>query len=298
MISTEALSAIRVFVEVVTSGSFTRAGENIALSRSSVGKAITRLEARLGVPLFKRTTRKLLLTDEGQAFYLRSQRILSELMLAEEEIQHQRQQVAGLLRIELPVLFGREQVMPVLLQLAQQYPQLLLSVNFTNNLSQLAENALDLAVRIGQLPDTHNLTARALGIQDMVICASPACLAQYGQPLEASALQQLPCLTENPQAQWQLFDQQGQLRLITPQIRMAIKDVSALAQACQAGFGFARLPHWLVAEPLKQGLLVPVLPQSLPAGPPIHLIWDTHRFISLRMRVVIDALTAHFSKAS
>lgn len=176
------LSGISAFVAAVDAGSFAGAAERLHLTRSAVAKRIARLEARLGVRLFHRTTRSQHLTDEGETFYQRCIKVLSELSEAEDELSAGTQSPMGKLRVTMPVQIGRQCIAPVLLAMAKAHPQLRLEMAFSDRRVDLIEEGYDLAVRSGRLDDTPGLKARSLGEQTMILCASPGYLAEYGTP--------------------------------------------------------------------------------------------------------------------
>ena len=178
----ERISGISTFVNVVEAGSFALAASRLRVTRSAVGKAIARLEHRLGVRLFHRTTRRQSLTDDGQAYYEHYVRALAELDAAEAAFENGRREPRGRLRISAPVLFGRYCVAPLLIGLARAHPQLELELSFSDRVVDLAEEGFDLGIRVGRLPDSATLVARQLGVQRMGICASPAYLARHGCP--------------------------------------------------------------------------------------------------------------------
>ncbi|WP_087686652.1 LysR family transcriptional regulator [Pandoraea sp. PE-S2R-1] len=176
------LSGISAFVAAVDAGSFAGAAERLHLTRSAVAKRIARLEARLGVRLFHRTTRSQHLTDEGETFYQRCIKVLSELSEAEDELSAGTQSPMGKLRVTMPVQIGRQCIAPVLLAMAKAHPQLRLEMAFSDRRVDLIEEGYDLAVRSGRLDDTPGLKARSLGEQTMILCASPGYLAEFGTP--------------------------------------------------------------------------------------------------------------------
>ncbi len=145
------LNAIPVFVTVVESGNFASAAAILHVTRSAVGKTIARLEARLGVALFQRTTRRQLLTEEGEQFYLQCREALERIREAEETLQRGKDEVQGRLRVSLPVLFGQRCVAPLLFRLSQRYPLLKLELHYSDRQVNLLEEGFDLAVRIGSL---------------------------------------------------------------------------------------------------------------------------------------------------
>jgi DNA-binding transcriptional LysR family regulator len=160
-------------VAAVEAGSFAQAAVRLHLSRSAVGKSIARLEQRLGVRLFQRTTRSQRLTDNGALFYERCLRALEEIRSAESLLETGKQQVSGRLRVAMPVLFGRQCVAPLLITLAQEHPGLELEMSFSDRVVDLVEEGFDMAVRNGTLADSTVLAARKLGEHQMVLCAAP-----------------------------------------------------------------------------------------------------------------------------
>ena len=178
----ERLQGIDAFVQAVEAGSFAQAAERMRLTRSAVGKSIARLERRLGVRLFHRTTRRQSLTEDGQAYYERCKRALAELEDAEAALDNGRREPSGRLRVSVPVLFGRHCVAPVLTRLARQYPRLEVEIAFSDRVVDLLEEGFDLAVRVGDLRDSSTLAARRLGTQHLAICAAPSYLDAHGWP--------------------------------------------------------------------------------------------------------------------
>lgn len=210
------LNAIPVFVTVVESGNFASAAAILHVTRSAVGKTIARLEARLGVALFQRTTRRQLLTEEGEQFYHQCREALARIREAEEALQRGKGEVQGRLRISLPVLFGQRCVAPLLFRLSQRYPLLKLELHYSDRQVNLLEEGFDLAVRIGNLADTGSLRARALGEHGMVLCAAVEYLRRQPAPQTIAGLSEHRTLgyLHNGQLQkWQLYDpQQGEVR--------------------------------------------------------------------------------------
>lgn len=296
MISIDQLTGIRAFVETAQAGSFTLASERLALSRSAVSKAVARLEAQLGVRLLHRSTRRLALTEDGRAFHRHCLRALATLAQGESELRQKQGAVAGTLRIEVPVLFGRQWIAPALLELAREHPALHLDVAFLNRFGDMASGQVDLAVRIGALPDSSHLVARPLGVQRTVVCAAPAYLAARGRPTDPATLAAHDCLVEGRDSTWLLADAQGELQAFALGVRLTLRDAMALRDAAAAGFGLARLPRWLVAAQLADGTLEEVLPQqaSTASALPIHVIWPHQGALAARQRVVVDHLLARF----
>lgn len=297
------LSGISAFVAAVEAGSFSAAAERLHLSRSAVGKSVARLEARLGVRLFHRTTRRQHLTEDGETFYRRCTRVLAELGDAEDELSAGRQAPTGKLRVTMPVQLGRRCIAPVLVDLARQHPQLRLELGFSDRRVDLVEDGFDLAIRSGRLDDTPGLKARALGEQTMMLCASPSYLAERGTPttLEAMAGHDLVAYGRAGRPyEWPLFDdgtplppggKRERVRLAPP--RVMLDDLIGMLDAARAGMGIACVPNWVARDALAAGELVWLLPHARARGVPLHLVWPDTRHPSAKLRAAIDALVAN-----
>lgn len=215
----DTLKDIPVFVAAVEAGSFAQAAIRLHLSRSAVGKSIARLEQRLGVRLFQRTTRSLKLTDNGALFYERCLRALEEIRGAESLLESGRQQIRGRLRVAMPVLFGRQCVAPLLIELAQEHPGLELEMSFSDRVVDLVEEGFDMAVRNGTLQDSSMLVARRLGEHRMVLCAAPDYLLERGQPQSVADLAHhaaINYLRAGRVLPWELMDNEGTSHTFTP----------------------------------------------------------------------------------
>lgn len=302
MYASERLKGIDVFVCVAELGSFTRAAEPLSLSSSAVSKGIARLEQRLGIKLFERTTRRLALTAAGVAFYRACKGILAELEAAELALQAEHREVSGHVRIDLPASFGRKQVMPVLLGVLRRYPLLRPHVTFSDRLIDPLLEGVDLLVRIGG-PKVwpEHLAFRQLGVQRLTYCATPAYLAAHGVPASAADLARHACIGYAQPGGW-----------VTPWFRegaaptamgsatvpawLALGDGEAELMAVLEGLGIAQLPRWLIAAQLKAGVLAEVLPGLAFDGPPIHLAWQRARATLPRLQVLIEALGSELAE--
>ncbi len=289
------LNAIPVFVAVVESGNFAQAAEKLHLTRSAVGKTIARLEERLGVALFQRTTRRQILTDEGARFYQQSRQALDNLRDAEDEIQRGKTQVQGRLRVSLPVLFGQRCVAPILFSLSQRYPQLKLELSFNDRQVNLFDEGFDLAIRIGTLADSPFLKARRLGQHGMTLCASPSYLQNRAVPQSLAELHEhlaIGYLYGGQMQKWRLRDAQGAMVDFRPSASVAIDDFAAIAAAAKSGLGIAWLPDWLVGEEIARGTLLQILPTGASVRFAISAVWPEAAWVPQKIRVVVDELLA------
>lgn len=294
------LDGVAVFVEAVEAGGFARAAERLALSRSAVGKAVARLESRLGVRLFHRNTRSQKLTEDGQIYYERCLRAIEELRTAESLLESGKQEVAGRLRITMPVLFGRYCIAPILLDLARRHPKLELELSLSDRPVEIIGEGFDLGIRSGALGEATGLCARPLATQPKVLCAAPEYVKARGEPETIEALAAHDVLlhwrTGYPYP-WLLPDADGRLIEVRPASRLRFDDLEVTADAAVAGMGIAWLPRWLVRDRIDTGALV-VLWESRPtASMDTHAIWPATNYMPLRARLAIDTLVENLPRA-
>jgi DNA-binding transcriptional LysR family regulator len=284
-------------MQVVQAGSFTLAAERLDMSKSGVAKSIARLETKLGVRLFQRTTRRLSLTDEGRQFSDGCVRALAELESAQAQVTTQRQELAGRLRVDLPVVFGRRWVLPALLEIAAEHPALELDASLTDRRVDVVEDGIDLVIRIGPLQDSATLIAKPLGVQKAVLVVHPDHLARHGVPQTLDDLHRHACITFGSGGQarpWHFLDRHGRSLPMAVRGRLGLNHSEAILDAALAGHGIALLSDWLVAEHLSAGRLVRVLPGVGTQGFPIHAVWQKNQLLSAKVRYVVDLLAARF----
>jgi len=293
------LNGVSAFVEVVDAGSFSIAAVRLRVTRSAITKTIARLEQRLGVRLFHRTTRRQSLTDDGQAYYEHCVRALRELNAAEEAFDSGRKEPVGRLKVSAPVLFGRHCVVPVLLTLTGVYPRLELEISFTDRVVDLVGEGFDLAVRIGELPDSTNLIARRLGAQRMAIYASPSYLERRGRPADIADLTQHTAIAygrNGYEARWRMCNVDGGISEIRIPARLRFDDLEAIADAAVAGAGLAWLPCWLVAGHVRTGELALVMDSERVMATEIHAVWPIAQRLPSKTRLAIDALVTQLPR--
>jgi DNA-binding transcriptional LysR family regulator len=288
------LNGVTAFVEAAEAGSFALAAERLHLTRSAVGKTIAKLEQRLGVRLFQRTTRSQRLTEDGQAFYERCVRALAELEAAEAALDSGRREPAGRLRVSVPVLFGRRCVAPILLELARRHPRLVLDLSFSDRPVDLVEDGFDLAVRNGALPDSAGIVARRLiSSQQMTVCAAPAYLEARGAPRTIEEIAEhdaVGCGHGARMRSWSFADADGHVIEAPIRSRIVLDDQEAVADAAAAGLGLAWLPSWLITDRVRRGELIRVLTEVPGFVFETHALWPQAPHLPSRVRVAIDAL--------
>lgn len=289
------LHGISAFVEAVDAGSFAVAAQRMRLTRSAVGKSIARLEQRLGVRLFQRTTRSQSLTEDGQAYYERCVRALAELDAGVSALDSGKSEAIGRLRVSVPVLFGRHCVAPVLLALARRHPRMTIEMSFSDQVVDLVDEKFDLAIRIGSLPDSSTLVARRLATQDMAICAAPSYLAQYGTPADVAQMSSHVGIAYGRAGRlepWRVRDSSGEVHKPQVDIRVVFDDLQAITDAAVAGAGLAWLPCWLMSKHSRAGELALVIDSESVLPTEIYLVWPQSRYLPTKTRVAIDALVA------
>lgn len=287
------LDGISVFVDVVETGGFARAAERLALSRSAVGKSIARLEERLGVRLFHRTTRSQSLTEDGHIYYERCLRVLEEIRSAEAMLESGRREVAGKLKVTMPVLFGRYCVEPVLLELAQKHEKLELDLRFSDAVADLIGEGYDLAIRNRSPGGGSGLQTRKIAVQSKVFCASPSYLSAKGIPATPEELAGHDILMHSWNGQhlpWIYRNLDGSYSEAPVSWRLQFDNVEAVMDAALRGLGVAWVPSWLVRSRIETGQIVQIL-SDYPSQPlETYAVWPMLTHLPMRLRVAIDAL--------
>ncbi|WP_433931638.1 LysR family transcriptional regulator [Sorangium cellulosum] len=287
------LNEILVFMAVVDEGSFIAGGRAMGLTRSAAGKAVNRLEDRLGVRLLNRTTRALSLTDEGRVFYDRCLQILAAVDDAEASVAGRSGTPRGLLRLTVPDAFGRLVVLPLLRKYLEAWPELQVEVSFTDRLADIVEEGFDLAVRIGEAPPDTRLVSRLVARYRAVLCASPSYIAERGEPRSLDDLAGHDCLifsSRNRRQSWRFVGDDGAWVKAQGPGRLRLDSGEAIRDAAVAGLGVAFLPDFLVAKDLAAGRLQQVLPDVEAEDVKIVTIYPTRRLLEPRVRRFIDLM--------
>ncbi|MET2825663.1 LysR substrate-binding domain-containing protein [Mesorhizobium shangrilense] len=294
------LESMAVFVRAVDLGSFAAAASALDLSGPMVGKHVRFLEERLGVRLLNRTTRRQSLTEFGRAYYERCRVVLAEADATDALAADQLSEPRGRLRVTMPAHFGRHCVTPILLELARQHPTLELDLSLNDRFADLAEDGFDLAIRTGELDDKAGVIARRVARQRMLVCASPAYVADHGEPRRIEDLaghQAILYRRLGHVLQPWLFAVDNQPTLeVMPASRLRLDDLDAIADAATGGMGLAWLPHWLVAARIRSGALVALLPDQPGFPYDVHALWLKTPHLPLKVRLAVDALAAGLPK--
>lgn len=281
------------FASAARHASFARAARELGLSPSAVAKNVASLEAQLGMRLFHRTTRQVTLSKDGEDLYTRCQRILEEVESLEAAAGDARTGPRGTLRIDMPVTYGRQVVLPVLTRLMARHPELKIDARFSDQVVDIVKEGLDAAVRIGPLADS-SLVGRMFDQQVIWTCASPAYLARHGKPESPDDLSAYTCLlfrlpSSGRDRPWQFRAGKRDFSLM-PESGARLGDGEALVQAAAAGLGLIQAPKYMAEHEVKRGRLVEILQRYRPAPLPISLVYPSHRHIPLRVRALADAL--------
>lgn len=289
--ATERLKGIVPFVHAADAGSFTAAARQLNLTSSAVSKSVARLEQRLGVVLFERTTRSLTLTDAGRAFHETCTSILAALTEAESAVSARMREPAGVVRLAVPASFGRRCVVPLLSGLARQYPDLRPQILFADRFVDLADEDIDLAVRIGGPPDPSNsVVRRELGRERLIFCAAPAYLANRGTPDRIDALHAHDCVvyarSDGTAMPWSYGLGDGRTARYTARPRIMAGDAEAQLAFVRDGLGIAQLATWLVRDDLQTGQLLEILPEAATDGLPLSLLWPVARQLMPKVGVL------------
>jgi DNA-binding transcriptional LysR family regulator len=291
------LAEMQIFVATVEQSGFSSAARALDMTPSAVSKQIRRLEDRLGVQLFNRTTRRISLTEAGRRYYQHCDRILAEVAAAEEEVSALQQGVRGQLRISVTAAFARVVVVPRLRALLERYPELGLEIELTDRPVDLLAEGLDAAIRLSEQVEDPSLVARRLALNERIICASPEYLDRHGVPHSPEQLRHHNCLTLYSVSRfndWEFRDASGS-RVVHVDGNFHANTADALYQATLAGIGLARLSTWLVADDIRAGRLCKVLPDYTHASSAYYVLYPQGRHQSPKLRAFIDFLVELFT---
>lgn len=284
--------SIEAFERVVRFESFSRAAEDLGVSRSHVSRQITQLENRLDAQLLLRTTRKVSPTEVGQAFYIRCQEILNTLEDAEQAVIDLQERPRGILRVTVAGAFGEDFIAPAALDFMADHPGLSVELDFSNRLIDLISDGYDLAIRAGTLQDS-SLIARRIASRKLVTCASPTYIARNGVPPTVHALTNHNCLLGTLDT-WR-FREGGKNFDLRVQGNWRSNNGRALLQAARQGLGLVQLPSFYVDEDLAAGELVAVLEDFNPTDTGVWAVYPHNRHLSAKVRLFVNFLAERFT---
>jgi DNA-binding transcriptional LysR family regulator len=287
--------AMKTFVRVVDANSLSAAARSLPMSLTSVSRQIAALEQQLGTQLLLRTTRSLALTEDGRLFYERARTILGEVRELEQTLSSDRGEPSGRLHVSAPVLMGRLLVAPLLLRFLARHPAVTGELLLLDRAVHLMDENIDLAVRIGALPDSQ-LIARKLGEVRMVVCAAPAYLDAKGEPQTPDDLGNHDCLLFSDEAgstEWRFQSPAGRSK-VRVSGRLKANSLDVVVAAAKDGAGIVRAPSWQVADDLRSGRLTRILAAHERPPVAVHALFQPARLASARIRLFVDHLAAHW----
>lgn len=287
------------FVRAVETGGFSAAARAMGLTPSALSKLVTRLEDRLGARLLTRTTRRLQLTAEGEAFYNRARPILTAINEAEAEVTETGRHPRGLLRLHCGSAFGMHQLTPAIPRFLEKFADVELEITINDQAPAQADDKFDLTIRIGTLEESSTVARRICNLE-RVICAAPSYLERYGTPRTPDDLQQHNCLwiTTLPALRRWPFDTDDGIRVVHIGGNVVANNAETVLQLALAGVGITRLTDVIVGDAIRRGALVPILTDWHHVEPvPLFVTYPSGRHLAPKVRAMIDFLVEMFGRA-
>jgi DNA-binding transcriptional LysR family regulator len=279
------LNEIRIFAQVVIRGSFTAAADFLGMTKSTVSRKISALEARLGVRLLVRTTRQIHLTEQGEALFQRSKRILSDLEEAELAVSSTQDKVTGHLNIIVPIEMGQLVMGSVIGQYLQQYPDVTIHAELSNRKVDMVAEGIDLIFQLGRGKDS-SLISRCVSTTSAALVASPAYVETHGRPESVSQLEQHNCIV-GKMATWTFF-RDGLEHTIKPFGSFVTNNITCIREAVISGLGISRLPLFLVKPAIDSGELIPLLSHWQSADSQIFALYPSRQYMPRNLRAFLD----------
>ncbi len=288
------LSSLRSFLSVAENRSFSQAARALGLSKSLISRQISGLEGELGVRLVSRTTRRLSLTEAGQAYAERCQRILADLEEADRAVGNLQAAPRGRLKITAPMSFGTLHLAPALPRFLERFPEVGLDLSLSDRIVDLIEEGFDLAIRIGRLNES-SLIAKRLCAMPRVVCASPDYLKRHGVPQLPSDLARHCCFTHSELAQeWRLQNALGRLESVEVKGSVRANNGEALRDLALSGLGIVYLPSFFIGPDLRAKRLIPLLEAYTPQDSALYAVYPHSRHLSPKVRAFLDFLAQSF----
>ena len=292
--------SFNAFAKVVEHGSFAAAAQRLEVSTSAVSRQVAELEAHLEVRLLNRTTRRLSLTEAGQAFYERCVQLLADLEETEAAVRSEAVMPKGTLRITCGVTFGERYLAPAVADFAGRHPQVTFDIDLSDRAVDLVDEGFDLAIRIGPVGQ-QALVARRIADTQLVCCAAPAYLASRPRLLTPDDLQHHECFAYTYAATasaWTFEARDGTRHTPRISFRHRANNGRMLAAMAVAGVGISLEPDFIVADEVRAGRLVRVLPDYQPPRSPISAVYPSRRHLSAKVRSFVDYLAARYAGAT
>ncbi|EEB77345.1 MAG: LysR family transcriptional regulator [Halioglobus sp.] len=285
--------SIEAFERVVRLGSFTRAADDLGVSRSHVSRQINALENRLDAQLLLRTTRKVSTTDVGQAFYMQCRQVLDNLDEAERAVLDLQANPRGILRVTVAGAFGEDFIAPAALDFMAEYRDLIVELNFSNRLIDLISEGYDVAIRAGTLKDS-SLIARRISTRKLLTCASPEYLLRNGTPSSIHSLTNHNCLLGTLDS-WR-FRENGRNQDLRVSGNWRSNNGRSLLRAARAGLGLVQLPSFYLDQDIIDGALLPVLEDYNPTDTGVWAVYPHNRHLSAKVRLFVNFLADRFNE--
>lgn len=286
------LNDIVVFTKVVETKSFTGAADALGLPKSTVSRKLAQLEERLGVRLVQRTTRKLALTEIGEAYYERCSRIVADIAAAEQLVTDMQSTPRGRLRVTASVDFSTRFLGEIVAEFLAQHPEINVELEATDRVVDLIEDGFDLAVRFGQMPESTLIARRLCGLH-LILCASPDYLARRGTPRTVEELDEHDHVLFTPVSRnqtWTLANGDASYEFGRP-ARLATNNYGAVVDVARAGGGIALISEFMVTEEIKNGQLVRVLPDWQTRPTDVHAVYPARQNVPPRLTLFLDHLS-------
>ena len=293
-------SELQLVVELARAGGMSAAARQLDVTPAAVSKRLAQIEARLGVRLFNRSTRRLSLTAEGEVYLESARRILDEIEDLDQLIASRQDSPRGRLKVNAPLGFGRSYIAPAIAEFAQKYPDVTLQLQLTDSPADFVRDAFDVAIRFGDLPDTR-LIARKIAPNRRLMCASPGYLKTHGVPTTPHDLARHQCivLRQNEDA-YSLWRFTKGRRSETVKVRGALSsnDGEVTLTWGLAGLGILQRAEWDLARYLRSGRLVRVLEDYALPQADIYAVFPERHHLSAKVRIFVDFLVGYFQQES
>jgi DNA-binding transcriptional LysR family regulator len=283
------LEAMTIFLTAVDNGSLSAASRQLRIPLATVSRRVSELEAHLNVRLLHRGNRKLVLTDAGSDYVIACRRIIEEIAEVERTASGEYRVPQGELVITAPAVMGRSHVLPIVTEFLRAFPDVRIRLQLTDRYVNLVEEHIDLAVRVGELPDSSMIATRVGSIR-MVLCASPAYLKRRGVPKKPTDLAAHECVIHEssaPSNNWE-FATEKSTQTIRVQSRLAVNLGEAEAAAASEGAGIARVLSYLIDDLVKSRSVVKLLESYEPSAMPVSLVYSSQRQLPLKLRAFLD----------